>query len=56
MDDPLFIQILTMIVKKHGCTIREWNIDQHMVDIDGPQDAQVACAVEISEVLREWAV
>ena len=56
MDEPTFIQILTIIANRHGCCIREWDFDNHVVDIDGPDECMADCAVEIGDVLGKYAL
>jgi hypothetical protein len=41
------IQLITTIVARHGCSIRELDVDNYILDIDGPSEAREACAKEL---------
>ena len=41
------IQLISTIVAKHGCTIRELDVDNYVLDIDGPAEARENCAREL---------
>ncbi len=44
-------QVITTICQKHGCTIKEINLERHIVDLDGPPDAQEKCKLELEAFL-----
>ncbi|PIF02958.1 MAG: hypothetical protein CR990_00030 [Desulfococcus sp.] len=56
MNEPLteaqIIQMITFIVEKHGCTIRELSLDNYYIDITGSDEGQVACAAELAAFLN----
>lgn len=52
MDNVTFLNLIRVVAEKHGCTISHIDFDTHTVFIDGPDDNQVACAVELSEILE----
>ncbi|AOY59940.1 hypothetical protein B2D07_15860 [Desulfococcus multivorans] len=41
------IQLISTIVAKHGCEILEMDVDNHILDIDGPAEARENCAREL---------
>ena len=51
-----FLTIATNIARKHNMTI-DIDVDTKVLDFIGGTDAeQEACAFEINEVLKRWAV
>jgi hypothetical protein len=51
MNDAQMLTIITHIVEKHGCRIKKVDIENHLVNLEGPEDAKVACAIALAEVL-----
>ena len=54
MKNPSDDHVLTLvshIVERHGCKIVEIDLDNHILNIDGPEDKQVECALEIEKIL-----
>lgn len=50
MDDTTFLNVLKTTVENHGCTIIDVDLENHIVNLDGPDDAVAACARAISEL------
>lgn len=50
MDDTIFLNVLKTTVENHGCTIIDVDLENHIVNLDGPDDAVAACALAISEL------
>jgi len=50
MDDTIFLNVLKTTVENHGCTIIDVDLENHIVNLDGPDDAVAACARAISEL------
>jgi hypothetical protein len=38
-------------VENHGCTIVDLDLENHIVNLDGPDDAVDACAQAIAELV-----
>jgi len=53
MDDTMFLNVLKTTVENHGCTIIDVDLENHIVNLDGPDDAVAACARAISELVSE---
>jgi c-di-GMP-binding flagellar brake protein YcgR len=45
------LTIVTHIAEKHGCKIVDIDLDNHTLNLDGPECNQVACAIELESVL-----
>ena len=51
-DQYATINLIKLIVDKHGCKILDIDLDNHVLNIDGPEEAQIACAQELEAVLN----
>ena len=51
MDDTMFLNVLKTTVENHGCTIIDVDLENHIVNLDGPDDAVAACARAISDLV-----
>lgn len=47
------LQIVATIVTKYGCEIIEMDLENRILDIDGPPEARMKCAVELQNFLEE---
>lgn len=52
LTEAQIIQIITTIVAKHGCQILEMDLDNNLINIGGSEEAQMACAQELSSFLN----
>ena len=46
----IFLNVLKTTVENHGCTIIDVDLENHIVNLDGPDDSVAACARAISEL------
>ncbi|MGD8702694.1 MAG: hypothetical protein PVH26_09655 [Desulfosarcina sp.] len=53
MDEATFLNVLKMTVEKHGCTIVDLDLENHIINLDGPEDAVGDCARAIAELVKE---
>lgn len=51
MEADKLLTIITNAVERHGCRIVEIDLEKHIIDIEGPDDAQAKCAIALSEIL-----
>jgi hypothetical protein len=51
MENPGVLTLVKNIVEKHGCKLVEVDLENYVINIDGPEDAQFKCALAIEEVL-----
>jgi len=51
MDDTLFLNILKSTVENHGCSIVDVDLENHVINLDGPDDAVAECAVAIAKLV-----
>ena len=50
MDETAFLNALKLTVERHGCTIVDVDLENHVVNLDGPDDAVDDCARAIAEL------
>lgn len=53
MDEATFLNVLKMTVENHGCTIVDFDLENHIINLDGPDEAVNACALAISKLVDE---
>ena len=46
------IQLISTIVAKHGCKILEMDVDNYVLNIDGPEEAREKCVQELELFLE----
>jgi len=51
MEESTFLNMLKMTVENHGCTIVDLDFDNHVINLDGPEDAVDACARAIADLV-----
>jgi hypothetical protein len=51
MDDTLFLNVLKTTVENHGCSIVDVDLENHVINLDGPDDAVAACALAIAKLV-----
>ena len=51
MDEAQMITIVKNVVEQHGCKLVDIDLDNHILNIDGPEEAQAACAMALADVL-----
>ena len=52
MSEAQLLTLITNIVDKHGCKIIEIDLENRVIDLDGPEDAKVSCAIELADLLE----
>lgn len=52
MDDSQLLTLINSIVLNHGCRIIDIDIEKRIINIEGPEDAKVRCAMAIGKVLQ----
>jgi hypothetical protein len=53
MDDIILINLIRVVAEKHKCKITGIDMENHCIMLDGPDDAQIACAQELADILQE---
>jgi len=52
MDDTQFINLIKFTVESHGCTIVDIDFENHVINLDGPDEAVAECARAISDLVE----
>jgi len=50
MDESKFFSVLKATVESNGCTIIDMDMENHYINLDGPDDAIAACVKAIGEL------
>ena len=50
-EDATMLTLITNIVEKHGCKLVDFNLENKIINIEGPEEAQVACALALQDLL-----
>ena len=50
MDETHFINMVKLTAENHGCRIVDFDLEKHIINLDGPDDAVDACARAIAEL------
>lgn len=53
MDETIFLNLLTATVEKHGCRILDLDLENHIINLDGPDEKVHACAEAIAEFMGD---
>lgn len=51
MDEATFLNVLKMTVENHGCNIEDFDLENHIINLDGPDEAVHACALAIAKLV-----
>jgi ribosome maturation factor RimP len=51
LKEDQLLTIVKNVVEQHGCRLVDIDFDKHIVNIEGPDDAQAQCAVALEQVL-----
>ena len=52
MDDTVFLNMIKTTVEKHGCTIVDVDFENHVLNLDGPDEAVADCARAIASLVE----
>ena len=53
MNDTQILTLVTNVVEKHGCKLIDVDLENRIIDLEGPDDAKVNCAIALEEVLGD---
>jgi len=51
LTEAQLLTIVKNIVDQHGCRIADIDLENHILDIDGPPEARAECALALQAVL-----
>ena len=52
MDDSQVLTLIKDIVANNGCRIVDIDLENQIINIEGPEDAKIQCAVDIGRILE----
>lgn len=53
MEESTFLNMLKLTVESHGCTIVDFDFENHVINLDGPEDSVNACARAIADLVDQ---
>jgi acetolactate synthase small subunit len=53
MEEQAFLNLIKMTAENHGCRIVDVDLENHVLNLDGPDEAVDACARAIADVLGQ---
>jgi hypothetical protein len=51
--DENFLNVLKITVEKHGCHIVDLDLENHVINLDGPDENVHACAAAIANLMGD---
>jgi hypothetical protein len=48
-EDTNMLNMVKMIVERHGCKLVDVDFEKHLINIEGPEENQANCARALSE-------
>ena len=51
LTDAQILTIVKNVVEQHGCTLVDIDLENQILNIEGPEDAKAECAIALQEVL-----
>jgi hypothetical protein len=51
LTDTQLLTIVKNIVDQHGCQLVDIDLENHILNIDGPAEARAECALALQDVL-----
>ena len=52
MDESQVLTLIKDIVANHGCRIVDIDLENQVINIEGPEDAKMQCAVDIDRIME----
>jgi hypothetical protein len=50
--DAPSLDVIVKIIEQHGCKLVDIDLDNHVLNIEGPEAAQVECALALDKLLN----
>jgi len=51
MEEAQLLTIVTHIVEQHGCRLVDFDPDNQIINVEGPEEAKTQCAMALASVL-----
>jgi hypothetical protein len=51
MDESKMLTIVTNIIENNGCKLVDFDAENRTINIEGPEEAKVQCAIDLEEIL-----
>ncbi len=50
-ENSQLLNVIVNTVEKHGCKLADIDLDKHIINLEGPEENQEACARALAEIL-----
>lgn len=54
LTEEQFFSLVSLIAGNYGCRIVDIDIDRRVINIAGPTENEMACALELNEILYKY--
>ncbi|MGB5984924.1 MAG: hypothetical protein WBG37_06425 [Desulfobacterales bacterium] len=51
--DASILTLVTHVVEQHGCKLVDFDLENKLINIEGPEAAKVACALALQDLLDQ---
>jgi hypothetical protein len=51
LTDDQILTIVKNVVEQHGCKLVDFDLENQVINIEGPEEAKAECALALQEVL-----
>lgn len=51
MDDAQLLTIVKNVVEQHGCKLVDVDLENFIINIEGPEEAKAECAIALGKIL-----
>jgi len=55
LTETQFFSLVSTIASQHGCRLLDIDVDKRIINIAGPPESESACAIELDEILGQYA-
>lgn len=53
MDETMFLNLVKTTAENHGCTLVDVDLENHVINLDGPDEAVANCARAIADLVGD---
>ena len=54
LTEEMFINAVSIIASNYGCRIVDIDLSKRIINLEGPVESEISCAIEIEKVLGKY--
>jgi hypothetical protein len=54
LTEEMFINAVSIIASDHGCRIVDIDLEKRIINLEGPAESEISCAIEIENALDKY--